>query len=139
MSAKKITFINQNEPWRLTVPAVGFVLFLVGMLALKETALGSVIQPLGMLLMFVPHFIPFKLKNYVRYTKHMISFKLEKGASYTYRFSQIKYVEAYEDHLIIFKSKKKSEKLIIEGYAKADINRLLDLLQPETKQVAETA
>lgn len=30
MSAKKITFINQNEPWRLAVPAVGFVLFLVG-------------------------------------------------------------------------------------------------------------
>ncbi|EAQ47902.1 hypothetical protein MED217_18691 [Leeuwenhoekiella blandensis MED217] len=29
--------------------------------------------------------------------------------------------------------------MIIEGYAKADINRLLDLLQPETKQVAETA
>ena len=35
--------------------------------------------------------------------------------------------------------KKKSEQVIIEGYAKADINRLLDLLQPETKQVAETA
>ena len=136
---KRIVFINQNEPWRLAVPAVGFVLFLAGMLVLKETTLGIVIQPLGMLLLFVPHFIPFKLKNYVRYTKHMISFKLEKGGSYTYRFSQIKYVEAYEDHLIIFKSKKKSEKLIIEGYAKADINRLLDLLQPETKQVAETA
>ena len=135
---KRIVFINQNEPWRLAVPAVGFVLFLAGMLVLKETTLGIVIQPLGMLLLFVPHFIPFKLKNYVRYTKHMISFKLEKGGSYTYRFSQIKYVEAYEDHLIIFKSKKKSEKLIIEGYAKADINRLLDLLQPETKQVAET-
>ena len=69
----------------------------------------------------------------------MISFKLEKGGSYTYRFSQIKYVEAYEDHLVIFKSKKKSEKVIIEGYAKADINRLLDMLQSETKQVAETA
>ena len=139
MSAKKITFINQNEPWRLAVPAVGFVLFLVTMLALKETALGTVIQPLGMLLMFVPHFIPFKLKNYARLTKRMISFKLEKGGSYHYRFSQIKYVEAYEDHLVIFKSKKKSEQVIIEGYAKADINRLLDLLQPETKQVAETA
>ena len=133
---KRIVFINQNEPWRLAVPAVGFVLFLIGMLVLKETTLGIVIQPLGMLLLFVPHFIPFKLKNYVRYTKHMISFKLEKGGSYTYRFSQIKYVEAYEDHLIIFKSKKKSEKLIIEGYAKADINRLLDLLQPETKNIA---
>lgn len=133
---KRIVFINQNEPWRLAVPAVGFVLFLAGMLVLKETTLGIVIQPLGMLLLFVPHFIPFKLKNYVRYTKHMISFKLEKGGSYTYRFSQIKYVEAYEDHLIIFKSKKKSEKLIIEGYAKADINRLLDLLQPETKNIA---
>ena len=139
MSAKNITFINQNEPWRLAVAAVGFVLFLVGMLSLKETVFGTLIQPLGMLLLFVPHFIPFKLKNYVRYTKHMISFKLEKGGSYTYRFSQIKYVEAYEDHLIIFKSKKKSEQVIIEGYAKADINRLLDLLQPETKQVAETA
>ncbi len=136
--SKRIVFINQNEPWRLAVPAVGFVLFLVGMLALKETTLGAAFQLVGMLLLFVPHFIPFKLKNYVRYTKHMISFKLEKGGSYTYRFSQIKYVEAYEDHLIIFKSKKKSEKLIIEGYAKADINRLLDLLQPETKQVAET-
>ena len=134
--SKRIVFINQNEPWRLAVPAVGFVLFLAGMLVLKETTLGIVIQPLGMLLLFVPHFIPFKLKNYVRYTKHMISFKLEKGGSYTYRFSQIKYVEAYEDHLIIFKSKKKSEKLIIEGYAKADINRLLDLLQPETKNIA---
>ena len=133
---KRIVFINQNEPWRLAVPAVGFVLFLAGMLVLKETTLGIVIQPLGMLLLFVPHFIPFKLKNYVRYTKHMISFKLEKGGSYTYRFSQIKHVEAYEDHLIIFKSKKKSEKLIIEGYAKADINRLLDLLQPETKNIA---
>ena len=137
MSAKKIIFINQNEPWRLAVPAVGFVLFLVGMLALKETVLGTVIQPLGMLLMFVPHFIPFKLKNYVRFTKRMISFKLEKGGSYNYRFSQIKYVEAYEDHLVIFKSKKKSEKVGIEGYAKADINRLLDMLQPETKRVAE--
>ena len=133
---KRIVFINQNEPWRLAVPAVGFVLFLAGMLVLKETTLGIVIQPLGMLLLFVPHFIPFKLKNYVRYTKRMISFKLKKGGSYTYRFSQIKYVEAYEDHLIIFKSKKKSEKLIIEGYAKADINRLLDLLQPETKNIA---
>ena len=133
---KRIVFINQNEPWRLAVPAVGFVLFLAGMLVLKETTLGIVIQPLGMLLLFAPQFIPFKLKNYVRYTKHMISFKLEKGGSYTYRFSQIKYVEAYEDHLIIFKSKKKSEKLIIEGYAKADINRLLDLLQPETKNIA---
>ncbi|EAQ47903.1 MULTISPECIES: hypothetical protein [Leeuwenhoekiella] len=106
MSAKNITFINQNEPWRLAVAAVGFVLFLVGMLSLKETVFGTLIQPLGMLLLFVPHFIPFKLKNYVRYTKHMISFKLEKGGSYTYRFSQIKYVEAYEDRLIIFKSKK---------------------------------
>ena len=133
---KRIVFINQNEPWRLAVPAVGFVLFLMGMLALQDTTLGAVIQLVGMLLLFVPHFIPFKLKNYVRYTKHMISFKLEKGGSYTYRFSQIKYVEAYEDHLIIFKSKKKSEKLIIEGYAKADINRLLDLLQPETKNIA---
>ena len=139
MSAKKITFINQNEPWRLAVPAVGFVLFLIGMLALQDTTLGAVFQLVGMLLLFAPQFIPFKLKNYVRYTKRMISFKLEKGGSYTYRFSQIKYVEAYEDHLVIFKSKKKSEKLIIEGYAKADINRLLDLLQPETKQVAETA
>jgi len=134
---KTITFINQNEPWRLAIPAVGFVLFLIGMLALKETVLGTVIQPLGMLLMFVPHFIPFKLKNYVRFTKRMISFKLEKGGSYNYRFSQIKYVEAYEDHLIIFKSKKKSEKVSIEGYAKADINRLLDMLQPETKRVSE--
>ena len=137
--SKKIVFINQNEPWRLAVPAVGFVLFLVGMLALQDTTLGAVIQLVGMLLLFAPQFIPFKLKNYVRYTKRMISFKLEKGGSYTYRFSQIKYVEAYEDHLVIFKSKKKSEKLIIEGYAKADIKRLLDLLQPETKQVAETA
>ena len=136
--SKKIVFINQNEPWRLAVPAVGFVLFLIGMLALQDTTLGAVIQLVGMLLLFAPQFIPFKLKNYVRYTKRMISFKLKKGGSYTYRFSQIKYVEAYEDHLIIFKSKKKSEKLIIEGYAKADINRLLDLLQPETKQVAET-
>jgi len=134
--SKRIVFINQNEPWRLAVPAVGFVLFLVGMLALKETTLGAAFQLVGMLLLFVPHFIPFKLKNYVRYTKHMISFKLEKGGSYTYRFSQIKYVEAYEDHLIIFKSKKKSEQVIIEGYAKADINRLLDLLQPETKNIA---
>lgn len=137
--SKRIVFINQNEPWRLAVPAVGFVLFLVGMLALKETTLGAAFQLVGMLLLFVPHFIPFKLKNYVRYTKHMISFKLEKGGSYTYRFSQIKYVEAYEDLLFIFKSKKKSEQVIIEGYTKADINRLLDLLQPETKQVAETA
>jgi len=136
--SKRIVFINQNEPWRLAVPAVGFVLFLIGMLALQDTTLGAVIQLVGMLLLFAPQFIPFKLKNYVRYTKRMISFKLKKGGSYTYRFSQIKYVEAYEDHLIIFKSKKKSEKLIIEGYAKADINRLLDLLQPETKQVAET-
>ncbi|WP_167598447.1 hypothetical protein [Leeuwenhoekiella sp. ZYFB001] len=138
MSAKKITFINQNEPWRLAVPSVGFVLFLVGMLALKETALGTVIQPLGMLLMFVPHFIPFKLKNYVRFTRRMISFKLEKGGSYHYRFSQIKYVEAYEDRLVIYTSKKKSEKVRIEGYAKADINRLLDLLQPETEHTSET-
>ena len=133
---KRIVFINQNEPWRLAVPAVGFVLFLIGMLALQDTTLGAVIQLVGMLLLFAPQFIPFKLKNYVRYTKRMISFKLKKGGSYTYRFSQIKYVEAYEDHLIIFKSKKKSEKLIIEGYAKADINRLLDLLQPETKNIA---
>ena len=138
MSGKKITFINQNEPWRLAVPAVGFVLFLVGMLSLKETVFGTLIQPLGMLLLFVPHFIPFKLKNYARLTKRMISFKLEKGGSYHYRFSQIKYVEAYEDCLVIYTSKKKSEKVRIEGYAKADINRLLDLLQPETEHATET-
>ncbi len=68
MSAKNITFINQNEPWRLAVAAVGFVLFLVGMLSLKETVFGTLIQPLGMLLLFAPQFIPFKLKYYVRYT-----------------------------------------------------------------------
>ena len=47
-------------------------------------------------------------------------------------------MEAYEDRLVIYTSKKKSEKVRIEGYAKADLNRLLDLLKAEIEHTAET-
>lgn len=137
--SKKITFINQSKLWRLVVPAIGLILFFTAILGLKETTLGKILQPIGMLLTFVPHIIPFKMRDFVKYSQKMISFKLDKGGTYTYRFSQIQYIESYEDHLVIYKSKKKSEKVNIKGYAKADVNRLIDLLQPKTKIATETA
>lgn len=138
MDEKKITFINQNKRWRIVVPAVGLILFFTAILGFKETTLGKIVQPIGMLLTFLPLIFPFKMRDFVKYTPKMISFKLDKGGTYHYRFSQIQYVEAYEDHLVIYKSKKKSEKVNTAGYAKADVNKLIDLLKPETKIAIET-
>ena len=135
--SKKITFINQNKTWRLVVPAIGLIVFFTAILGFKETTLGKILQPIGMLLTFLPLIFPLKMRDFVKYTQKMISFKLDKGGTYTYRFSQIQYVEAYDDHLVIYKSKKKSEKVNTSGYAKADVNRLIDLLQPKTNNITE--
>ncbi|RXG33034.1 hypothetical protein [Leeuwenhoekiella marinoflava] len=137
--SKKITFINQNKPWRLVVPAIGLILFFTAILGFKENILGKILQPMGMLLTFIPLIFPFKMRDFLKYTQKIISFKLDKGGTYSYRFSQIQYVEAYEDHLVIYKSKKKFEKVNTASYAKADVNRLIDLLKPETKIAPEAS
>ncbi|MFD2825033.1 hypothetical protein ACFSYG_01000 [Leeuwenhoekiella polynyae] len=77
------------------------------------------------------------MRDFVKYTQKTISFKLDKGGIYMYRFSQIQYVEAYDDHLVIYRSKKKFEKVNTSGYAKADVNRFIDLLQSKTNTITE--
>ncbi|MFI8377749.1 hypothetical protein [Leeuwenhoekiella sp. NPDC079379] len=133
----KLTFINQSQLWRILVPVIGAALFVIGYFFLENLTMGKLIQPVGMLLLFLPYLIPFKFKNVVRYSKNGINFKLNTGSSKAYRFSQIKYLEAFENHLILWKNKKKSIKIDVSAYSKEDVNQLIDLLQPQ-KEVIKT-
>ena len=132
-----LTFINQNSPWRLIVPAVGLVVFFTGVLVFEDTSFGKLLQPTGMLLTFLPYFIPFKFKNTVRYSKKGLHVKLNQGGTKVFRYSQIKYLEAFDKYLLVWKNKKKSVKLDVSAYSKEDVNRLIDLMQPATVPAAQ--
>ena len=132
-----LTFINQNSPWRLIVPAIGLVAFFTGVLVFEDTSFGKLLQPAGMLLTFLPYFIPFKFKNTVRYSKKGLHFKLNQGGTKVFRYSQIKYLEAFDKYLLVWKNKKKSVKLDVSAYSKEDVNRLIDLMQPATVPAAQ--
>ncbi|WP_125411782.1 hypothetical protein [Leeuwenhoekiella sp. MAR_2009_132] len=133
----KLTFINQSHLWRILVPATGAVLLIIGHFFLENLIIGRLIQPLGMLLVFLPYLIPFKFKNVVRYSTNGINFKLNTGSSKAFRYSQIKYLEALENHLILWKSKKKSIKIDVSAYSKEDVNMLIDLLQLQKTKAIE--
>ena len=38
-----LTFINQNSPWRLIVPAIGLVAFFIGVLVFEDTSFGKLL------------------------------------------------------------------------------------------------
>ncbi len=130
---KTLIFVNQQALWRILIPGLGLIIFFAGILFFSESSLGKVLQSLGMLLAFLPYFIPFKFNDVVRFSKKGLNFKLKNQKRRILRISEIKNIEAFDKYLIIWKSKKKSIKINITAYNREDVNRLMDLMQPTIK------